>query len=506
MRGTRLKMIAAVLIGLVALSSGAGVLAINARNDHPAASQAKPAQEPKPEAARPGDKQTPPPRPELENKDVLEAAWADLGDSDETRALRAALVLATRKDTLPFLKERLKPVLVDPIQVARLIADLEHRTFATRQKATDDLAYMGEHAVPYLRRALEGKPSLEARRRMEQLLDRGRSGPPADWVRAGRAMAVLEHIGAADARAVLQAMARGTARARPTQVADSALGRLARRPVITADARWDDLTGKDENATTRAILALAADPKRAVAFIKEQERKRGPLFAPVEDPRIALLIANLGNEQYAVREKAFRKLVELGRTAEPSLRRALVGNPDVEVSRRVEVALQKIETSLPAKPRDTGPLSRLTVLLEHLGTPEARELLASLRKDKVGVARQAQPVVSPDGRTHLAADKDGGIVLWEAAGARIRWRFQPRRGVVYAALAFSPDSKWVAVGDSEGTVFVLDPTTGKVLHNFTSHTRGIAAVRFSPDSKTLISEDSGKTRLRWDVATGRLLK
>src|SRR5262249_9578029 len=179
----------------------------------------------------------------------------------------------------------------------------------------------------------------------------------------------------------------------------------------------------------------------------------------------------------------------------PVLRRALVGNPDVEVSRRLEVALQKIETNLPAKPSDPGPLPRLTVLLEHLGTPEARELLESLRKDKVGVARQAQPVVSPDGRTRLAADRAGGIVLWEAAGARVRWRFQPRRAVVYAGLAFSPDGKWVAVGDSEGTVFVLDPTTGKVLHNFTSHTRGIAAVRFSPASKTLISEASGKTHL-----------
>lgn len=44
-----------------------------------------------------------------------------------------------------------------------------------------------------------------------------------------RAIEVLEHIGTADARAVLQSLAKGAAESRSTQEAKTALERLARR-------------------------------------------------------------------------------------------------------------------------------------------------------------------------------------------------------------------------------------------------------------------------------------
>lgn len=61
---------------------------------------------------------------------------------------------------------------VDHKQVARWIADLDSDSFAARQNATRELEKQGHAAGPALRKAREGQPNLEARRRIEQLLDR----------------------------------------------------------------------------------------------------------------------------------------------------------------------------------------------------------------------------------------------------------------------------------------------------------------------------------------------
>jgi RNA polymerase sigma factor (sigma-70 family) len=58
----------------------------------------------------------------------------------------------------------------DPIRLARLIADLDSASFATREKATSELERLGPAAETALREALRGEPSPEVRRRAETLL------------------------------------------------------------------------------------------------------------------------------------------------------------------------------------------------------------------------------------------------------------------------------------------------------------------------------------------------
>jgi hypothetical protein len=53
------------------------------------------------------------------------------------------------------------------------------------------------------------------------------NGKSGEWVRAVRAVAVLEQIGTPEARQVLEALARGAPDALLTQDAQAALGRLA---------------------------------------------------------------------------------------------------------------------------------------------------------------------------------------------------------------------------------------------------------------------------------------
>ena len=58
------------------------------------------------------------------------------------------------------------------------IADLDSKTFAVRQKATEELEKLGELAVPALEDRLQNNPSLEVKQRLEKLLAKLQTGLP----------------------------------------------------------------------------------------------------------------------------------------------------------------------------------------------------------------------------------------------------------------------------------------------------------------------------------------
>jgi RNA polymerase sigma factor (sigma-70 family) len=168
----------------------------------------------------------------------LEGFWTDLSGDDAAKAFQTVQAMtAAAPQAMPFLKERLRPVAVDLQGIARRIADLDSNRFTVRQEATAELEKLSELAEPALVKALEGKPSAEASRRIGQLLEKiavqRRSMPPPEPLRALRAVEVLEQTGTREARQVLEALAQGTPEARLTQEAKSSLERLARQPVTT---------------------------------------------------------------------------------------------------------------------------------------------------------------------------------------------------------------------------------------------------------------------------------
>src|SRR5262245_36039101 len=103
----------------------------------------------------------------------LDALWADLASPDDPRALRAALALAaTPQESVRFLKDRLKPVKVDARAVAKQIALLDSDDFTEREKAAEELEYLGKHARPVLEKARDESPSVEVKRRLQDLLEK----------------------------------------------------------------------------------------------------------------------------------------------------------------------------------------------------------------------------------------------------------------------------------------------------------------------------------------------
>lgn len=163
----------------------------------------------------------------------LEGLWSDLAASDAARAWKATQRLAAAPaQSVPFVAKRVSPVpKVDEARVNRLIGDLGSDQFAVRDQAMTELEKLGEMATAACRKALEEKPALEVRRRLEALLAKeveSRRAPSGDRLRGLRAVELLEWVATPDARQTLVALAQGAPGAALTEDAKASLARLNR--------------------------------------------------------------------------------------------------------------------------------------------------------------------------------------------------------------------------------------------------------------------------------------
>jgi WD40 repeat protein len=163
----------------------------------------------------------------------LVAQWTDLASADAAHVYRTICTLVdSPKETIPFLKEHLRELpQADPRKITGLVMGLDSNRFEERQKAADELEKLGRQAQGALERFLAGQPSLEARRRTEGLLDKidfPITSP--ERLRVIRSVEVLEKIGNAEAKRLLQTLAQGIPGAELTEEAKAALARLTERP------------------------------------------------------------------------------------------------------------------------------------------------------------------------------------------------------------------------------------------------------------------------------------
>jgi WD40 repeat protein len=158
----------------------------------------------------------------------LEALWAELASADAARGYAAVRRLAAvPTHSVPLLRARLRPAArVAAAEIERHLNGLASEEFAEREWASAALARLGERAAPALGRLLTEKPSLEVYRRADRLLARAEREPlTAGRLRELRAVAVLERAGGAEARRVLEGLAKGAPGARLTEEAKAALRR-----------------------------------------------------------------------------------------------------------------------------------------------------------------------------------------------------------------------------------------------------------------------------------------
>ena len=120
---------------------------------------------------------------------------------------------------------------VDFQQIDRYIRELDDNSFEVRKTATEELSKMEDVPEEKLRKVLAAKPSLEIRRRIDEILqeiERNKLEPSGRQLQPVRATEVLEHIGTPEAKDILARLIQGTPGLRLTEEAKSSLDRLGK--------------------------------------------------------------------------------------------------------------------------------------------------------------------------------------------------------------------------------------------------------------------------------------
>jgi serine/threonine protein kinase/WD40 repeat protein len=111
---------------------------------------------------------------------------------------------------------------------------------------------------------------------------------------------------------------------------------------------------------------------------------------------------------------------------------------------------------------------------------------------------------SPDGKFLAVGDGNGNTYLWDVATRTWTALSAPRSRDVNA-VAFAANGKFLAVGDANGDTYLWDVATRTWTALPDPQSKGVNAVAFSPDGKTLAAADGNGNSYLWNVATRKLV-
>ncbi len=146
------------------------------------------------------------------------------------------------------------------------------------------------------------------------------------------------------------------------------------RPTEPPDAAkwaqaWDALGGDDARKAFAAIRLFATFPERGSEVLKAKVNPLAPIIPPAA--RVDELIAQLGSDDFRLREAATAELKALGRAADPALRAAVKSTTVPEVRHRLTALLAGVAKCS----NDDLRLIRVVEAAEWMETPAARRLL-----------------------------------------------------------------------------------------------------------------------------------
>src|SRR5262249_33780830 len=110
-------------------------------------------------------------------------------------------------------------------QVKQWVDQLDNPQFAVREKAATELQQVADQVLPQLRQTLQGQPSPEARRQLEEIVQQAEAAS-SDRLRYLRAVETLEWIGTPEALSMLDRLAGGGPDATLTREAKASAQRL----------------------------------------------------------------------------------------------------------------------------------------------------------------------------------------------------------------------------------------------------------------------------------------
>jgi WD domain, G-beta repeat len=113
--------------------------------------------------------------------------------------------------------------------------------------------------------------------------------------------------------------------------------------------------------------------------------------------------------------------------------------------------------------------------------------------------------LSPDGKMLAVWTEDfrGKVQIWDLQTGKNRWLAlnQTDKGHVAACLAWSPDSRLLAVGGLDNSVRLWEVASAQVRREYRGHVCQARIMAFSPDGDFLASGSDDTTLLIWKVLT-----
>ncbi len=116
---------------------------------------------------------------------------------------------------------------------------------------------------------------------------------------------------------------------------------------------------------------------------------------------------------------------------------------------------------------------------------------------------------SPDSKEIALSDGTSAVQIWDVTTGKLLLTYQGHNSPVQA-LAWSPDGKYIASASGYPEVQVWNPVTGKLVFRYQGHTAGVDALAWSPDGKRIVSGSQSAGGVGedhpiqvWDAFTGQ---
>ena len=112
---------------------------------------------------------------------------------------------------------------------------------------------------------------------------------------------------------------------------------------------------------------------------------------------------------------------------------------------------------------------------------------------------------SPDGKRLAAGDTNGEIRLWRVADGQTLLSYRGHTHWIWS-VAWSPDGRILASGSADHTVKLWNPSSGQCLKTLSGHTNIVWSVAWSPNGRILASGSTDHTVKLWNPSNGQCLK
>jgi WD40 repeat protein len=274
-------------------------------------------------------------------------------------------------------------------------------------------------------------------------------------------------------------------------------------------------------AALNAVLTVLGLFHFGVCAIRAQnpiQEGAGKQKDAVGETAIRALISQLGDDSFARRDEATKRLSAIGAPALPILFDTVKKSTDAEIRERSQALIIEINAKVPPL---VVPVKAL--VSEIAFSPDSATMAAAcgdkvirIYESKSGRLRQTLSghdarvwcvVFSPNGKKlascsgdYNAPNEPGQIKIWDLATGKEERTFLGHKGIALR-VAYSPDGATLYSASWDGTIRVWDIQRSKEQAVLQGHQGAAVRICFTPDGKTLISAGFDGTMRYWNRAT-----